>query len=287
MYESESIVQESQKLQERFSRSIDVWPVSSFDYYLVGHCICHHGGRWGINSYKEENSKHLVQGLKSCDDIPKGKLLDLFISNVDLLELDPLLVSIVQQLKLKQVTFTASSVNIIRKHISPGGALRKVHVYECGQVELLFPIVFQSSFLDKVYIRNVEISLHINDDALSLMMNNSNLKGLTLYFPLKLPAHTVCHNASLDYLAKLLLVFISSKHTIPNIEISHKSSKFDVFFYFEKTSVGNREPEAKLTISICNSCYYDVTQQILARIPEQYHILVYIVAHHHHVWSFF
>ena len=42
-------------------------------------------------------------------------------------------------------------------------------------------------------------------------------------------------------------------------------------------SAGNREPEAELRIAIHNSCYYDVTQQILARIPEQYHIPVYIV----------
>ena len=117
------------------------------------------------------------------------------------------------------------------------------------------------------------------------MMNNSNLnKDLTLNFPLKLPAHTVCHNASLDFLAKLLLVFISSKHTFTNIEISHESSKFDVFFYFVKTD--NREPEAKLSITIHNSCYYDVTQQILARIPEQYHIPVYIVAAHRQLWPF-
>ena len=119
------------------------------------------------------------------------------------------------------------------------------------------------------------------------MMNNSNLKNLTLYFPLKLPVHTVCHNASLDYLAKLLLVFISSKHTFPNIVISHKSSKYDVFFHFVKTSAGNKEPEAKFTITIHNSCYYDVTQQILAHIPEQYHIPVYIVADQHQLWQFY
>ena len=280
VYESESIVQESQKLQEIFSLNTYVWPESPFDFYLVGYCICYHSGMWSISSYKEESIKHLVQGLKPCNNIPKGKLLKLFIYKVDFLELDPLLLSDLQQLTLAHVTFTARSVNIIRKHISPGGALRKVGVFECAQIELLFPIVFESSFMDTVYIRNVEISLDINDDALSLMMNNSNLKGLTLYFPLKLPAHTVCHNASLDFLAKLLLVFISSKHTFPNIVISHhKLSKFDVFFYFVKTSVGNREPEAKLTIIICNSCYYDVTQQILARIPEQYHIPIHIVAH--------
>ena len=273
MYESDSIVQESQKLQESFSRSIIiVFPKSPFNCYLVCHCICHHSGVWSINSHKE-NIKHLVQCLKSCNNIPKGKLLELSIiyDRHDLLELDHLLVSELRQLTLEQVTFTASSVSIIHKHISSGGALRTVRVYECAQVELLFPIVFDSSFLDKVYIYSEDISLYINDDALNLMMNNSKLKVLALNFPLKLPAHTVCHNASLDFLAKLLLVFINSKHTILNIEILHKSSKFDVFFYFEKTSAGNREPEAQLIITIHNSCYYDVTQQILTRIPEQYH----------------
>ena len=279
LYESDSIVQESQKLQERFSRSkmIIIQIRSSFNYYLVGHCICHHSGMWSVYSLGEESIKHLVQGLKSCDDTPKGKLLKLSISVVDLLELDPLLVSNLQHLTLIHVTLRASSVKMIRKHIS---SLRTVHVYECAQVELLFPIVFESSFLDEVHISNEDTSLHINDDALNLMMNNSNLKNLTLYFPLKLP---VCDNAScrLDYLGKLLLVFIRSKHTIPNIVISHESSKFNVFFYFVKTTAGNREPKVELTIAISNICYYVVTRHLymLARIPEQYHIPVYIVAY--------
>ena len=146
VYESDSIVQESQKLQKKISRNLFVWLVSPFDCYLVGYCICHHSaGMWSIYIHKEENIKHLVQGLTSCDDIPKGKLLKLYISEVDLLELDPLLVSNLQELTLKHVTFTASSVNIIRKLISSGRALREIYVYECAQVELLFPIVFESS----------------------------------------------------------------------------------------------------------------------------------------------
>ena len=274
MYESDSIVQKSQKLQERFSRSmINVGSESPFDYYLLGHCICHHSGMWNVYSRKEENIKRLflVQSLKSCDDIPKGKLLKMSIYNVDLLELDPLL-SDLQDLTLTHVTFTASSVNMIRKHIPPGGTLRKVGFFLSAQVELLFPIIFESSCLDKFGIYN-NISVHISDDALNFMMNSSNIKNLKLIFPLKLPVHTVCHNESLNFLAKLLLVFISYKHTFPNIEIAHYSSKFDVFFTFDKTSAGNREPVAKLTITIYKSCSYNVTQQILARIPEQYHIL--------------
>ena len=171
---------------------------------------------------------------------------------MDLLKLDPLLASDLQQLYLKQVTFMADSVNIIRKCISPDGALKTVHLYHCEHVELLFPIVFESSLLDTIEIVDEHTSLHINDDAMNLLMNNSNLKHLRLHFPLKLPAHTVCHNTSLDFLAKRLLMFISSKHTLPNIEISHKSSEFDVLLHFEKTSAGNREPKTEFKIVIHN-----------------------------------
>ena len=275
VYESDSIVQENQKMRNMFNSKtiIDVWAGLPFDYYLIGHCICRHGGMWGITSYKEEKIELLVQGLKSCDGSPKGKLQKLSITNVDLLELDRLLLSDLQQMYLKQVTFTASNVNIIRKCISPNGALKRVAVYHCEQVELLFPIVFESSLLDTVYIYNKNSSLHISDDTMNLLMNNSNLKYLRLQFPLKLPAHTVCHNTSLDFLAKQLLMFISSKHTLPNIEISRKPSEFDVLLDFEKTNAGNREPKAKFKIVIHTSCDYNVTQQILVRIPEQYRTL--------------
>ena len=254
VYESDSIVQENQKIQKMFNSNkiINVRAGLPFDYYLIGHCICHHGGMWGITSYKEEKIELLVQGLKSCYDSPKGKLQKLSITNVGLLKLDPLLVSDLQQLYLKQVTFTASSVNIIRKCISPDGALKTVHLYHCEHVELLFPIVFESSLLDTIEIVDEHTSLHINDDAMNLLMNNSNLNHLRLHFPLKLPAHTVCHNTSLDFLAKRLLMFISSKHTLPNIKILCKSSEFDVLLHFEKTSAGNREPKTEFKIVIHN-----------------------------------
>ena len=276
VYESDSIVH-SQRIQKilKSDNIAYVWIGLPFDYYLIGHYICHHGGMWGIDSYKKENTKFLVQGLKSCNNCPKGKIIAMSIYNVDFLELDPLLVSDLQHLYLQQVTFTASSVNMIRKCISSDGSLRAVYVLHCVQVEQLFPIVFESSLLDAVYIVYRHISLHITDDTINLVMNNSNLEDLRLDFPPKLPANTVCHNASLDFLAKQLLVFISSKHTLPNIEISRESSEFDVFFYFKKKSAGNKEPETKFTVTIHNTyaCDYNVTQQILARIPEQYHTL--------------
>ena len=273
MYESDSIVQENQKIQERF-KSNKVMHVSSglsFDYYLIGHCICHYGGMWGITCNKEENIKLLVQGLNSCNGSSKGKLLELTFTNVDLLELDPILVIDLQQLTLHHVTFTASNVDIIRKHISSDRGLKAVYVYHCEDVELLFPIVFGSSSLDTVLIVNRLNSLHINYDAMNLLMNNSNIKHLTLNFPLKLPADTVCHITSIDFLAKSLLMFISSKPTLPKIQISRESSEFNVFLHFKKTNAGNKKPEFTITIHNTHACNYDVIQQILARIPEQYH----------------
>ena len=176
------------------------------DYHshCYGHCICHHDGVWSITSYEKKEIELLNQSLKSCDD-PKGKVLELTITDVDLLEVDPLLVSGLQQLVLHHVTLTASSVNIIQKHISPGGALREVHAYQCEDIELLFPIVFGSSLLDTAVLTVDRHSLLINYSVVNiLIMNNSNLKLLTLGFPPKLPAHTVCHSASLDFLAELL-----------------------------------------------------------------------------------
>ena len=275
LYESDSIVQENRKIQENLNSSEiidDAWSGDPFDYYLIGHYICHHGGMWDITSHEEKGIKLLVQGLKSCNDSSKGKLQKLSIINVDLSELDPILVIDLQQLDFQHVTFTESSVNIIREFISSDGALRSVDVNECEQVELLFPIVFESSLLRRFLLVNRR-SLHISDDAMNLLVNNSNIKLLILDFPLKLPAHTVCHNASLDFLAKRLLVFISSKQTLPYIKISDELSEFDVSFYFMKTSASNGEPRTVFTISIYKSCDYNVTQQILVRIPEQYRTL--------------
>ena len=193
---------------------------------------------WSIASNKKEETDLLVQGLKSCGDSPRGKLQRLAVTNVGLLELDPLLVRDLQQVYFLEVTFTASSVNIIRKCISPDAALKEVNIFDCEHVEQLFPVVFDESSLDILLIIDNQNTLHISDDAMKLLMNNSNLKYLYLHFPLKLPAHTVCDNTSLDYLANLLVMFIESYHTPPIIETS---SEFDVMFNFKKdtTAVEN------------------------------------------------
>ena len=287
VYESDSIVQESQKIQNMFNTNkiISIRAGLPFDYYLIGHCICHHGGMWSITSSKKD-IKLLVQGLKSCVGSPKGKLLGLSITNVDLLELYPILVSDLQDLTLERVTFTEHKVNIIRKCIS---SLRsfELKLSHCEQVELLFPIVFESSLLDiKLFIYNKKNSLHITDDAMNLLINNSNLKHLRLHFPPKLPAHTVCHNESLDFLAKWLLhtlmMSINFKNTLPytlSIGMMHESSEFDVFLYFEKflysDGTCNRKPEMTFRIELYKSCEYNVTQQIFARIPEHYLAMLY------------
>ena len=271
VYESDSIVQENQNIQEMFSSNeiLGIWENAlPFDYYIIGHCICHHGGMWDIPSYGKEEIDLLVQGLKSCDS-PRGKLQELIISDVGLLELDPLLVRDLQKVEFEQVTFTASSVNMIRKYISPADATFKIfNILNCEHVEQLFPIVFDESSLDTLDIVNDENTHHISDDAMKLLMNNSNLKDLYLDFSLKLPAHTVCDNTSLDYLANLLVMFIESYHTPLKIKTSNESSEFDVDLYF-KTDSG--KPKTEFKIFIYKSCDYNITEQILERIPEQYH----------------
>ena len=275
VYESNSIVQENQRIQKMLSSkkiiNVNV-RVGLFDYYLIGHCICHHGGMWSIASNKKEETDLLVQGLKSCGDSPRGKLQRLAVTNVGLLELDPLLVRDLQQVYFLEVTFTANSVNMIRKCISPDAALKEVNIFDCEHVEQLFPVVFDESSLDILLIIDNQNTLHISDDAMKLLMNNSNLKYLYLHFPLKLPAHTVCDNTSLDYLANLLVMFIESYHTPPIIETSYKSSEFDVMFNFKKDTTGSGKPLVEFTIILDKSCdYYKITEQILERIPEQYH----------------
>ena len=85
---------------------------------------------------------------------------------------------------------------------------------------------------------------------MKLLMNNSNLKHLSLYFPLKLPAHTVCDNTSLDYLANLLVMFIESYHTPLKIKISYESSGYDVMLYFDKYTTNSRKSKIEFKITL-------------------------------------
>ena len=167
VYESDSIVQKNQNIQKIFSSNeiIHVWYGLPFDYYLIGHCICHYGGMWSIagQNNKKEKIDLLVQGLKSCGDSPRGKLQELIITNVGLLELDPLLVRDLQQVYFYRVIFTASSVDMIRKCISPAdGALKEVKIYYCEHVEQLFQLylmhhrwTYSKLFMNKILFTSV------------------------------------------------------------------------------------------------------------------------------------
>ena len=49
-----------------------------FDYYLIGHCISHIGGRWSITVSSQVEVDLLVQGLGSGSS--KGEVLKLKLS---------------------------------------------------------------------------------------------------------------------------------------------------------------------------------------------------------------
>ena len=269
VYESGSIVQENQNIQKMLSSNNMIYILDGlpFDYYLIGHCICHHGGMWSIASYKKEEIDLLFQSLKSCDS-PRGKLQELLITDVDFLELHPLLVRDLQHVYILEDKFSQSSVDTIHKCISPAdGALKTVSIYDCEHVEQLFPIVFDESSLDTLEIVLEQNTLRISYYAMKLLMKNSNLKNLRFHFPPHLPVHTVCDNTSLDYLANLLVMFIESYHTPPKIETSYyESSKFDVMLHFEKVTTGCGNPKIKFEISLHTSCDFNITEQILERI---------------------
>ena len=119
----------------------------------------------------------------------------LMITDVVLLELDPLLVRDLQYVGFDEGIFTASSVNMIRKCISPAdGALKEVNIDDCEHVEQLFPIVFNASSLDELNI--IDYAPHISDDA----MKPESTK--TLFSSQTTSTHSAVTTA-LDYLANL------------------------------------------------------------------------------------
>ena len=188
----------------------------------------------------------------------------LSFTNSDFLSLEPLLPLLMyqQQLYLKQITFTASTVNMLKKYMSLKGPLKKFSIYHCERLENMLPIVFGPSSLDTLDIVDEDI-IYISDHVRKLLKNNSNLKHLRLHFPLKLPARTLCYSTSVDFLAKWLHTF---KSYSPKIKMLDKSSKYNVMFYFEKTSADDTKPKIEFQIQFCVSCIPTIKQQIFLKV---------------------
>lgn len=283
-YESDRIVLENQKIRNLLVipsthgngnslTTIKAVAEFSFDNYLIGLCICNHGGLWNISTYNEDGADFLIEGLH-YSDICIGKIQKLDLHN-DLL---PSLVQVLlrehdlQQLNIRRVTITASSVDIIHDYIS-NETLKAVQLDDCEQIELLLPIVFGPSSLYRLSIRNH--ILHINDTARKFLMNNMNLKQLDISCLLE---HLPCESASLDYIADLVLMSIKifqSNNTIQELEIVIQREHRSVVELIIK-NVENKPWPLNIIVdenysSSCQSHGCNITQQMLLRIPEQFH----------------
>ena len=258
LYESDSLRENQaiQKVLNSSDKAISIRGGIPFDYYLVGHCFCHHHGVWDIEVDKKEKVDLLVQSLKTfkCS----GKIERLSFPNLDFPSLDPLLpLQMYQQrLNLNHITFTASTVNMLKKYMSLKGPLKKIGIHHCEHVEKMLPIVFGPSSLDTLDIVDEGI-IYISDRVRKLLQNNLNLKHLIL--PLILPAHTLCDSTSVDFLAKWLHTF---KSYSPKIKTLDKSSEYDIVFYFEKTSADDRTPKIEFQIKSPDLCEPNIKHQI-------------------------
>ena len=158
VYECDTIVQDIKMLQELFvsDKMIRVMGDLPFDYYLIGHCVSHIGGRWSIDIRQQEEVDLLIQGLGSygtCDS--RGKIQGLRLHDNALLMFDPLVKLCcrdLQSLVLEGINCTEMDAALLREYISPGGVLKVVYMFVCHNVELILPIVFSASSLHSLVL---------------------------------------------------------------------------------------------------------------------------------------
>ena len=273
VHESVGIVEESRAIQNLFvsKKMISAWGRSPFDDYLIGHCISHHGGVWHVDINSKDEFHLLVQGLKSCNGSYAGKLQKLRITGIDFLMLDQILLSDLEQLHIEDCIFSASCVAMLQEYISSNRTLKTFHVQDCEHVESLLPIVFGPSSLESLSITAILRNIHINSDTMNLLVNNSNLSQLKLRYFQKLPA-SLCENSSLDYLVGNLFPLIKLIKLNYNlqkikIDIEEVTGQFDVEVIYEMETESKKV--VKLILRDTSNCNF--TQQLLLRIPEQYH----------------
>ena len=299
LYESDSIIKESRKVQDFFDDQEIIHilarllpSVSPFDDYLIGHCISCHGGVWNV--FIDELDL-FVQGLKSCNDSKKGKLKRLHIHHTELLTLDPVLLpSDLESISFWNVTFSASSVTVLQEHISSNASLKSLYVSDSKHVELLFPIVFGPSSLEMIHLREDNLKPLIeNHTIMNLLMNNSNLKELELFLALELPTSTLCDNTSLKYLANRVRIFldlaINKNFTIQKIEVTLKYYNSGGYKDYVRDMKTTNNSKIIVTVDVylispmfnyykrCSAHSYTMIHQLLLlHIPEQYHHNIYI-----------
>ena len=262
------------------------FPQNAFDYYLIGHCISHHGGRWVIEVTNQDEVNLLIQGLQSGGN-GEGKIkkLKLSMDNSNFQNVYPLLQLChhsLQILALIYVEFSKNDIDILKKYISSGSALQRIALSSCPHSDLVISILFGSSSLNSLDVHGDNIT---NTDALNLLIQGkSNLNELAIKsFHLTLPTRSLCDKLSLDYVVNhtlLLVELLRSNNTMEELKITTRIYmpqpnhqlvvEIDTQIHHEKLLVYKM---IHIHVSkLKNHCPDIFSQQI----PQQYHYLVNI-----------
>ena len=166
-----------------------------FDYYIIGHCVCHVGGQWSITVHSRDEVAQLVKGLESKQQqingrsnlgrSIKGRIEDLQLVTGPFGTLLPILTKYTDLhiLKLCFVAFSASDADILQEYISHQ-TIKKIEIFSCKNIELLFPIILGQSSLDTVYISGILSTGtdhgHVAYNTRKLLEYNTNLNELSI-----------------------------------------------------------------------------------------------------------
>ena len=102
---------------------------SPFDYYLIGHCIKHIGGRWSIEIITKEEVDFLMLGTGFDGHKGEVQKLQIGIGLSPLLTFDPLLKLFrhdLCSLEFHTAKVTDNDVTTLQEYISPGSGLTSV-----------------------------------------------------------------------------------------------------------------------------------------------------------------
>ena len=199
VYESNCIVQKIPMVHKLLSGNgpqpiINVKGEVLFDYYLIGHCVCHIGGQWSITVQSRKEVKYLVKGLKSTREGQESEpgpvgghiVHELKLWNISFNSLETLLTKCIPLscLHLYCVTFTKSDVPMLQEYISHDGVLKKIKIVDCKNIDLLLSTLFGPSSLDTVHISGTPSigsdADTVADTARDLLCCNENLKKLLI-----------------------------------------------------------------------------------------------------------
>ena len=196
LYECEEIKDKIPIVHEMlFNRGpVNVCGQVPFDYYLIGHCVCHINVRhWNITVHSKDEIDLLRDGLESGHCKIKGELLNLEIKihfGPALAKIQQILVSIqkisarIHSLNLDFITFTDGDRDALKKIIQSKD-LEKIEIRSsCKNVDLLLGALFEPSSLNTVCLSGtLKVGSNtdsITDTVTNLLRENKNLEKLRI-----------------------------------------------------------------------------------------------------------